>query len=128
MKTVFALNDQNYLALDFTKSKMLGIYDEIMKDIKFIEFHYEDAINDKQSVFNQILQQGITKVVSPHYSFMSLRVFKENNIEPLKAVGKSLAFNLNMLIHKQLQVFCVDESGNETSCAKSCAGCSVGCK
>lgn len=128
MKILFPLLDESFLAPDFSKSNMLGIYDESNKSVQIIHLAIQTSHNQTATVFHTILQQNVDYVVSPVFSAMSLRVFKENNITPYKAVGKSIVFNINMLVNNQLQPYNMHDTGNHTSCSSSCSSCGVGCK
>ena len=128
MKAAFPLTDKTYLAPDFSKSNLIGIYDGSTQKLEYISLSEKDEQTDLSSVFKKMIAQNVTVVISPFFNFMSLRVFRENNIQTLKSEGKSISFNLNLLIHNQLKSFDAMEAFNSGGCGSSCSSCTTTCK
>jgi predicted Fe-Mo cluster-binding NifX family protein len=122
MKVGFPLMNENELANDFAHSKYIGICDvstglsEIMP--------IDDTLGNERSIFDSLLQNNLKLVISPFYSFMSLRVFKENKISTYKAKGRLVDENLLFLKSGKMKPFDIYESLLTGECARDCLGCS----
>lgn len=123
MKIGFPLVNENELAHDFAHSNFLGLYDERTGEKDF--FPIVGFTDPKENYFfDFMVKQGLTKVASPFYSFMSLRVFKENNIETYKAKGDTIDDNIQLFVNGKMKPFDIYEALLTGDCAKDCASCS----
>lgn len=127
MKIAFPLLNEKELSTDFAHSKYIGIYDDGEGKTELVSL--SDLVKDAGAVmiFESLAAQGLQLVASPFYSYLSLRVFKENNIITLKAVGKSLEENIRQFKASELRPFDVQESLLVGDCAKDCTSCGTSC-
>lgn len=127
MKIAFPLLNEKELAMDFIHSRYIGIYDDKEHKTDLIPL---SGIEQKLGItvfFDTLTSQGLTSVVSPYYSYMSLRVFKEYEVETLKAMSNNLDENIKHLKEKALKPFNVYESLLIGDCAKDCNSCGTSC-
>jgi predicted Fe-Mo cluster-binding NifX family protein len=127
MKIAFPLVNERELAVDFMHSRYIGIYDDVNGKTEFIPV---DGIEKHIGValfFDALTSQGLKSVISPFYSYMSLRVFKENEIETLKAIGNNLEENIGHFKESSLKPFDVYESLINKDCVSDCSGCGSKC-
>lgn len=127
MKIAFPLANERELSVDFMHSRFIGIYDDASEKTDLIPVH-----GIKQNVgvtlfFDALLSQGLKFVVSPFYSYMTLRVFKENGIGTLKAVSTDLVENINYYKNSSLKPFDVYDSFHIRDCVRDCSGCGSSC-
>lgn len=127
MKIAFALMNEKELAVDFAHSHYLGIYDEEKDKTEVIPLAGIDQKSGVTALFHTMTNEGLSSVVSTYYSYLTIRVFKENNIETLKAIGTNLEENINRFKSGQLKPFELYESLLIGECAKDCAGCGSSC-
>lgn len=121
MKIGIPLKNSNELAQDFAHSKLIYIIDLANDRQQTIEL--ENTHLEAQLLFNSLVNNKISHVVSPFYSFMSLRVFKENNIVTCKAHSTSLEENISRCKAGQIRAFDIYESLLTGECAKDCLSC-----
>ena len=91
MKIAFPLLNKNELAIDFAHSNFIGVYDDTEVDVKLIPLNGIEQELGIINFFDLMVSSGLNSVASPYYSYMALRVFKENKIETYKAKGTDLA-------------------------------------
>ncbi|MDP4207527.1 MAG: hypothetical protein Q8928_01805 [Bacteroidota bacterium] len=127
MKIAFPLRSKSELASDFAHSPIIGIYDDSTGKTETFKLAEIERSIGLHCFLDVMTSQGLKMVVSPFYSYMSLRVFKENNIETLKAIGKSMEDNIEMVKNKKLQPFDAMESLMVGECAGSCGSCGSKC-
>ena len=123
MKVGFPLKNEHELANDFAHSSFIGVYDEYSGNRELYAIA-DNSVFNQQNAFELMLKHGLAKVASPFFSFMSLRVFKENHIVTYKA--KSLRLDENILLFQtgKMIPFDIYESLLTGDCAKDCASCS----
>ena len=125
MKIAFPLLNEKELAEDFAHANYLGIFDDRAGKTEMILL--ASASDNSNQVFSTMLSSGIRAVASMFYSYMSLRVLKENSIEPLKAVSMDLEENLTEWKSNLLVPFNVYEALLTGACASECSSCGGGC-
>lgn len=123
MKVGFPLLNENELANDFAHSKYIGIYDISTHDKKI--YPVDNTHNNEKLIYESLFGNGLQMVVSPFYSFMSLRVFKENSIQTYKAKARWVDENINLFQAGVMKPFDIYESLLTGECAKDCLGCST---
>ena len=128
MKIAFPLLSQSELAIDFIHSQYLGIFDIENDKIDVLSFEGVEKNLVAVAFFEAMTLAGLCSVVSPYYSFMALRVFKENNIETFKAKGTDLLENIAFYKSKRLKSFDIYESLLVGPCAKDCSSCGPVCE
>jgi predicted Fe-Mo cluster-binding NifX family protein len=121
MKLGFPLIDDSCLAQDFAHSKFIGIFDA--NTGKKTILAQGDTLIAEKSVFESLVYNQLTMVISPFYSFLSLRVFKENKIVTYKAVDKTMEDNIERFQSGKMKPFNVYESLLTGKCAKDCVKC-----
>lgn len=127
MKIAFPLLNENKLAIDFAHASYIGIYDDKENTTELIPL-LEMTLKSGVSVFfDALISQGLTSVISPYYSYMSLRVFKENEIETLKAMDRSLEENIRYFNEKTLKPYTIYESLQSGDCVSNCSSCGTSC-
>jgi predicted Fe-Mo cluster-binding NifX family protein len=127
MKIAFPLLNENKLAIDFAHASYIGIYDDKENTTELIPL-LEMTLKSGFSVFfDALISQGLTSVISPYYSYMSLRIFKENEIETLKAMDRSLEENIRHFNEKTLKPFSIYESLQPGDCVSNCSSCGTSC-
>lgn len=123
MKVAFPLINERELALDFSKSTIIGIFDEENERLEFIQLESEFQ-NKGGSVLMDLQQvKDLTTIVSPSLSFMALRVFKEHQFETFKADGTSLLENIILFKERTLKPFMSAGSFLEAMCGGGCSSC-----
>jgi predicted Fe-Mo cluster-binding NifX family protein len=127
MKIAFPLLNEKELAIDFVHSSYIGIYDDTDSKTNLIPLSGLEKNLGITLFFDAITNQGLKSVASPYYSFMSLRVFKENNIETLKAISTNLDENIRHFKSMSLKPFDTYESMLGGECAKDCKSCGTSC-
>jgi hypothetical protein len=128
MKVAFPLINEKELAVDFVHSHFVGIFDDVKNRTDLLPIAGIEKNVGITVFFDAMTSQGLKFVVSPHFSFMSLRVFKENNIEPYKAEGVSLQDNIDLFKTAALKPFDIRESYLGGECARECGSCGSTCK
>jgi predicted Fe-Mo cluster-binding NifX family protein len=127
MKIAFPLLNEVELAEDFAHSHYVGIYDDVKNHIDLISLSEIEKHLTIQTFFDALSALGLIKVVSPFYSYMSLRVFRENKIETLKAMGTKLDENIQLLHDMELKAYNVSDSLLFGECFNDCNSCSPSC-
>ena len=127
MKIAFPLSTETELAIDFAHSHFIAIFDENESVTQLIPVSGIEKNSGTGILFNILSSEGIVYVVSPYFSYMALRVFKENNIETLKANGTNLNQNIQYFADKELKPFEVYDTLYTSGCAKSCNSCDSDC-
>ena len=127
MKVAFPLFSEKELAIDFAHAQTICIYDDTNHALELIPISRIEKESGIINFFDVMVSNGLQSVVSPYYSYMALRVFRENNIETFKAKGKDLAKNINFFKTKGLTPFDIYESLFVGECAKSCSSCGTSC-
>ena len=127
MKIAFPLLNEKELAKDFTQAKHIGIYDEEEDHTEMISITEIEKQSTVALFFETMISLGLNAIVSPHFSNMSLRVFKENQIETLKTSGFILTQNIFLYKEKELNPFNVYESLINDGCIRDCGSCGTTC-
>ncbi len=125
MKIAFPLLTETELAEDFAHSTYLGIYDDSANKTELIML--AGASDNSNQLFSTMKSAGLQSVASMFYSYMSLRVLKENNILPLKATSLCLEENIRQWKTRLLEPFNVYEALLTGPCAKDCGTCGTSC-
>lgn len=127
MKIAFPLLNETELAIDFAHSHFIGLYDDVENKTELIPVFEIRKNADLIMFFDSMTVNGLKSVASPYYSYMTLRIFKENEINTLKAEGRSLEENIHHYNSQSLKPFNVYESLLVGECAKSCSSCGTSC-
>lgn len=125
MKIAFPLLNEKELAEDFAHANYLGIFDDCAGKTEMILL--AGASDNSNQIFSTMLSSGIRAVASIFYSYMALRVLKENSIETLKAVSMDLEENLSDWKNSLLKPFDVYEALLTGPCAHDCSACGTSC-
>jgi len=123
MKIAFPLLNDSELAVTFSKSKYIGIYDDSVCSMSFIPVNEDNQNVDFKSLFQMMLNYDLHCIVSPFFTFMSLRVFREHNIETLKAEGTNIEENILFLRKNILKPFVSFDAFKSSGCNSSCSSC-----
>jgi len=123
MKIAFPLLNEKELALDFSKSKYVGIYDDTISRLDIVSICDDNIERDLSILFKTLLQHDLKFVISPFCSFMSLRILKENNLEACQAVGSSIQENIHLLKNNKLEPFMSTDVNGSTNCAIEYSSC-----
>jgi predicted Fe-Mo cluster-binding NifX family protein len=126
MKVAFPMKNETELAADFVHSKYIGIYDGNADKMNFMPMSEMTKNVGAAMFFDAMMAQGLTSVVSPNFSFMAFRVFRDYNIATYKASGWSVEENIQNLKANTLQPFHSLET-DVKSCSSSCSSCSSTC-
>jgi predicted Fe-Mo cluster-binding NifX family protein len=120
MKLAFPLKNEEDLANDFANARFIGVYDA--QRMKMEIFTLADIENQMglSSFFKVMTSQGLSATVSPFYSYLSLSVFKELNIETYKANSYHLKENIAVFHAGKLEPFDVHESLLTGMCIQKC--------
>lgn len=127
MKIAMPLINESKLAVDFTHSNFIGIYDVTEGELKMFS---NDSLESKLKAMDFIknmVTDGLVYTISPFYSYMTLKIFKENNIKALKSKGNDLNENIKSFKNSALCPFLLEESLLYGECAKDCTGCGITC-
>jgi predicted Fe-Mo cluster-binding NifX family protein len=127
MKIAFPLLNEKELAKDFVHAQNIGIYDDEDDQTEVIAISEIEKVSTITAFFDLMISTGLKSVVSQHYSYMSLRVFKENKVETLKAFSKNLNENIKLYNENALKQFDVYESLIKDDCLSDCSGCGSTC-
>jgi predicted Fe-Mo cluster-binding NifX family protein len=127
MKIAFPLFNEDVLAIDFNHSNFIGIYDGASDKTDIINIQPLDKKSGQMNAFKLLHAEGLTHVASISFSYLALRIFKEQNIKPMKAKGMSLVENIKLFNEARLLPFDVTESLLYGECAKDCLGCGSDC-
>ncbi len=128
MKIAFPLLNEKELAEDFVHSTYIGVYDDVKNTTELIVMTgYEKGVSSSL-FFSALIDRGLKAVVCPFYSYMSLRVFKENNIETLKAISTDFEENVKELKDHMLMPYDVYEALLTGPCARDCTSCGTTCE
>jgi predicted Fe-Mo cluster-binding NifX family protein len=127
MKIALPLLNEKELAIDFTHSNFIGIYDVNNNELQILNNQSLEKKLKAMELFKNMINDGLAFTISPFYSYMSLRVFKEIRIKTLKAQGISLNDNIRSFKESMLLPFNIDESLLYGECAKDCTGCATDC-
>jgi len=121
MKVGFPLINESELANDFAHSAYIGIFDTSTGKKNILPTGMD--LNNEKIVFQSLFQNELNMVISPFYTFMSLRVFKENNVVTYKAKGSTVDANLQFYNSGKMKPFDIYESLLTGECAKDCLSC-----
>jgi hypothetical protein len=127
MKIAMPLLNEKELAVDFTHSNFIGIYDVMENELKMFS---NDSLESKLKAMDFIknmVTEGLMYTISPFYSYMTLKIFKEIKIEALKSRGINLNENIASFKERALCPFNFEESLLYGECARDCLGCGTGC-
>ncbi len=127
MKIAFPLIDQKELAIDFAHSNYIGIFDDEKNKTDLLPIAGVEKNIGIEAFFDAMTSAGLNSVISPYYSFLALRVFKENNIETYKAMGTDLQDNIDHFKANSLKSFELYKSVTVSSCTKECSSCGPVC-
>lgn len=127
MKIAFPLINEEKLAADFAHSRFIGIYDDEINTVELLSVEKKGESDNSSTFFDLMKEANLMAVASPQFSFMSIRVFRENNIETYKAVSLSLDENIEMVKAKNLDLYAVAESKVGSGCARECSDCGPVC-
>ena len=127
MKIALPLIDEHELALDFSKSKSVGIYDDETDILDIISIMDNSKESDLGILFRTLIQYNLKYIVSPFCSFLTLKVFRDNNLEALQAIGTNLNQNIELLKKNELKPFISSEIYSSKKCGSSCSSCEISC-
>jgi len=127
MKIAFPLLNEKELAIDFVHSHYIGIYDDVEGKTELISLSETEKRVGNTLFFDTMINHDLKSVASPYYSYMTLRVFRENEIETLKAVSSNLDENIRYFRENSLKPFDIYESFPMNECSKSCSSCGTSC-
>ena len=128
MKIAFPLISEIELADDFTNSSFVGVYDVDDDKLNLISLSSQTPSSSSGFIFETLKHLEAKSVVSPFYSFMALRVFKENNFNTLKAINTNLEDNIIHFKSGGLQPFnAVDAFFANQNCKNGCLSCESQC-
>ena len=127
MRIAFPLLNEKELAKDFSHANHIGIYNEELDHLEMISVQEIEQMSKVTNFFDLMISLGLISVVSPNYSYMSLRIFKENRINTLKAVGFNLNQNVKLHREKALNPYDVYESLINDDCVSDCGSCGTSC-
>jgi len=123
MKIAFPLLNKKVLAVDFSHSNYLGIFDTSKNETDIINIKSMDKKLKMMDSIRSMNSEDLTHVISPYYSYITLRIFKDIQIKPLKAKGINLDENIRLFKDCKLIPFEVNESLLCGECAGDCLGC-----
>lgn len=115
------------LANDFVQATYLGIYDLENNRMEFLSTQGIEHQFGMLSFFQAMVDAGLSSVISPFYSFMAIRVFKEYHIQTYKASGYDLQKNIRLFKACLLKPFDHIDSFQNHQCASQCTGCNSVC-
>ena len=128
MKIALPLISESELANDFSKSRYVGIYDVVEGNLNVISLASQTTATIQGFVFETMKNLDTRWVISPCFSFMALRVFKENKFNVLKASGTDLNENINFFKTGMLVPFSAfDAFMSSQSCTDVCSTCGSQC-
>lgn len=127
MKVAIPLLNKDELAIDFSHSEFIGIYDSDKNVIDILDNQSLEKKLKIMELFRNLSSVGLVYSISPFYSYLTLRVLKEIKIIPFKAKGISLKENINFFNESRLLQYKVDESLLYGECARDCTGCDTSC-
>jgi predicted Fe-Mo cluster-binding NifX family protein len=127
MKIAFPLLNEKELSNDFSHALHIGIYNEELDHLEIISITELEKMSKVTNFIDLMISLGLSSVVSPHYSYMSLRIFKENRINTLKAVGFCLDQNIKLHRDRELIPFDVYKSLINDDCVSDCGSCGTSC-
>ena len=127
MKIAFPLLNKTDLAIDFSHSNYIGIHDLSKKSTDIIDVQSHDKRLEIMDSFRKLNSDGLIYVVSPFYSYMTLRIFKEIQIKTLKAKGIKMCENIKSFEESKLKLYEVNESLLFGPCAMDCMSCDPDC-
>lgn len=127
MKIAFPLKNEKELAKDFAHAYHIGIYDDEDDQTEVITISEIENVSTVTVFFDLLIALGLKSIISPYYSYMSLRVFKENQIDTMKAIGVNLNYNIELHKENRLTHFNVYESLISDDCLSDCGSCGTSC-
>jgi len=127
MKIAFPLLNEKELAIDFVHSHYIGIYDDVEGKTELISVSETGKKVGNTLFFEVMTSKGLKSVISPFFSYMTLRVFKENNIETFKAISSNLEENIKYIKTQSLEPFNIYESIQVNNCKRECSSCGTTC-
>ena len=128
MKVAFPLLNEKEIATDFSKSNYVGIYDDEKQSLDLIAMYDETKESDITKLFQTLLNHKLKYVISPMCSFMSLRIFKEHDLEALQAIGTNIKENIILLKQEMLEPFTAIDVYASKQCGSVCSSCEISCK
>ncbi len=128
MKIALPLISESELASDFSKSSYVGIYDVVEGNLNVISLASQSMTTIQSFIFETMKSLDTQWVISPNFSFMALRVFKENKINVLKASGTNLNENIDFFKTGILVPFSAfDVFMSSQNCTDVCSTCGSQC-
>jgi predicted Fe-Mo cluster-binding NifX family protein len=127
MKVAIPLLNKEELAIDFSHSEFIGIFDTDKNAVELLKNQTLDLKLKTMELLKNLSPVGLAYTISPFYSYMTLRILKEIKIKTLKAKGTNLKDNIKSFKESQLHPFQVDESLLYGDCYRDCSGCGTSC-
>jgi predicted Fe-Mo cluster-binding NifX family protein len=90
-------------------------------------FDAEELKAHSGNIAEELLNQGITMVVTNDMSFMALTLFIDNGFTVYKSDGHDLNHNIEMLINDRLPLFGLHNAFRKTCSSSECGSCSTVC-
>jgi len=128
MKIAFPLTSESELASNFTTSRYVGIYDLAEESLNVIPLAPQPSATNQGLIFETMKRMDTRSVVGTYFSFMALRVLKENKFNVHKAIGSKLHDNIIFFKTGMLKPFStLDVFISHNNCADGCSGCGSQC-
>ena len=127
MKIAFPLLNKTELADDFAHANFIAIYESKTDKLEIVPLSGLEKGVGASTFFGNLIGRGLNSVACSFYSYMTLRVFKENNVETLKSISTELIENINAYNINSLPQFDVYEALLTGPCASDCGSCGTTC-
>jgi predicted Fe-Mo cluster-binding NifX family protein len=119
MKIAFPLQSKRELASEFSRSAMIGIFNADTRRVDYIGIDHQKEASSGTLLTSLARVEGLTAIMSPRLSAMSLRVLKALHFTVYQADGTNLGHNLRKFASGELPLL----ESPYASCQGSCSGC-----
>ena len=118
--------EQRQMAEGFHNIELVCIYDN---DSKMCEWLEAKSLSKSPGGLNsELLQRGVSTIISFNVTPMVLNLFKRNSIEVLRASSIDIHENIRLFEQCRLQSYSTQESRSFQACSSnSCSSCSSSC-
>ncbi|WP_340110836.1 hypothetical protein [Maribellus mangrovi] len=114
------------MAEGFHNIEFVCIYDNDSKNCEWLEA--KSLSKTPGGLNSELLQRGVSTIISLNLTPMVLNLFKRSSIEVLKALSSDINENIRLFEESELPSYSTQESRSLQACnGNSCSSCSSSC-
>ena len=130
MKVIIPVIDNDHskmrIAASFHNTEFACIYNCSNKNYEWV--NTKKMSQNTGSLEMELMQNGITAVISNQMPLMALGFFTESGLTVFKAVSEDIEENIKLFISNQLTQITNTTAKSASSCSGACGSCNTICK